>query len=94
MRVVTEIHGDTAIIHPVTGDERGVLASKLLAAAGDRRREVRTYTGRTGAGFRVPLDIAEAAGLTGPAEAPAEEPVKAARKPRAKAKAAEPEVSA
>lgn len=63
MQVITEIDGDTAEVHPLDGRDREKLATKLLTAAGDRRREVKTYTGRTGAGFRVPMDIAEAAGL-------------------------------
>ncbi|WP_147404075.1 hypothetical protein [Nocardia panacis] len=64
MRVIAEIHGDIAEIHPLEFAAREAVAAKLLAAAaGDRRREVRTATGHNGGGFRVPLEIAQAAGL-------------------------------
>lgn len=88
MRVIVEIVGDTADVHPLNYTDRERVASVLLAAAGDRRREVRTITGRTGAGFAAPVEIVRAAGLIAAEAAPepgaAPEPVKPARKPRTK----------
>jgi hypothetical protein len=63
MNVITQVDGDFADIRPLNESDRSALASKLLGAAGDRRREVRTVTGRSAGEFRVPLDIARAAGL-------------------------------
>lgn len=83
MRVITEIAGEFADVYAIDRDQRGHLATRLLAAAGpDRRREVRTVTGR-GAAFRVPVDIARTAGLIAD-PAPAAEPEPEVSKPETK----------
>lgn len=91
MRVITEIVGEFADVYAIDRDQRGHLATRLLAAAGpDRRREVRTVTGR-GAAFRVPVGIARAAGLIAdpaaepePEASPAVEPEPEVSKPETK----------
>ncbi|WP_280498547.1 hypothetical protein [Nocardia cyriacigeorgica] len=64
MRVITELVGDLADIYSPEKGQTGRLAARLLDAAGPgRRREVRTVTGGSGPVFRVPVDIARAAGF-------------------------------
>jgi hypothetical protein len=63
MKTITEIDGNTATIRVVPPEKHERLAALLLKAAGeDRKREVRSIS-TGGRGFRVPLDIAEEAGL-------------------------------
>lgn len=69
------------IVHPADAPET---ARKLLAAAGDNVRAVRTFTG----GFLVPAEIAEAAGL-GESPAEVEEESKSTGKRSNRANAAE-----
>lgn len=63
MKAITEVDGDTATVRAFTTHGHERLADLLTKAAGPERvREVRgVSTG--GRGFRVPLDIAQAAGL-------------------------------
>jgi hypothetical protein len=93
MNVITQVDGDFADIRPLNESDRSALASKLLDAAGDRRREVRTVTGRSAGEFRVPVDIARAAGfLDDDSDEKAEKPARktASRaKPKADDKAAD-----
>lgn len=65
MKAITEIDGDTAVVHPVTAAERGQLAAHLLTAAGPgNARTVRTISVRGGGrAFQVPLAVAYAASL-------------------------------
>jgi hypothetical protein len=88
MNVITQIDGDYADIRPLNEADREALATKLLDAAGDRRREVRTVTGGSAGEFRVPADIARAAGLLEAAESDASEKDsdKPARKTTSRAK--------
>jgi hypothetical protein len=62
MKTITEIDGDTATIRVVPPEKHERLAALLIEAAGGRKREVKSIS-TGGRGFRVPLDIAEAAGL-------------------------------
>ncbi|NKY48027.1 hypothetical protein [Nocardia cerradoensis] len=62
MKTITEIVGDTATIRVVPPEKHERLAALLIEAAGDRKREVKSIS-TGGRGFRVPLDIAEDAGL-------------------------------
>ncbi|MBF6277063.1 hypothetical protein [Nocardia nova] len=86
MNVITQIDGDFADIRPLNEADRGALATKLLDAAGDRRREVRTVTGRSAGEFRVPLDIAREAGLLEGSEDSEKESAKPARKTASRSK--------
>lgn len=87
MQVITQINSGFADITAIDINQHAELASKLLEAAGpDRRREVRTVTGGNRAAYRVPVDIAEAAGLLDTEKAE-KEPSKPARKPAPRTKA-------
>lgn len=74
MRAITEITGDTAIVRGLDTRAHERLAGLLLTAAGPERIRDVQITSQGGRGFRVPLDIARAAGLI-PADPPIEDEV-------------------
>lgn len=77
-------HVDVEIVEPAA--HYAVLIA-LLDAAGDQPRAVATTTHHGRAGFRVPRDLAEKAGLLDPPAELVEEPVKPVRKVTRKPKA-------
>lgn len=88
MRVTIEIDGDTATVEPIGTDQRGLLAARLLEAAGPgNARAVRTESVKGGGRvFRVPTAVVYAAGLVPEESDEQPEPKKAPAKKAAAAK--------
>ena len=66
--IETQVEGDVAYVRALDGSF-GKLAATLLDAAGDDREQVVTVSDRPGLRFRVPLAVAERAGLVDAADA-------------------------